>query len=689
MASYKDLNDYFDSRGVDATLRDKYGIVYIGGTEAASRLGFRSLPDTSVCAWMPGSGEYGHCLVISSNGFSDVTRQRYCPSGLHDAILLGGTDWGVAPERVVFTESYVKGVVAREVLGLPTIVLNGVAGASDRNHPSRVVKSLRNLPWKGRGVRAIILFDSLNQVREESAANVRRAREQLAAMLRIRYNADTSVAELPAPPLPAEDWGVDDFVAARGAEALRSLIQGAVQLEVDEIGAAIINFNERFAVVKDLARVVELSPPYRRMALSDFKLNYGNEKYTDAQGDRHPIVDPWINSTTRTTLDRVRFLPGQPSVVDNCLNMWSGLQITPDVKGIDEAEEMWAKVVREAVPDGAEWLLDALACLVQRPEARCGFYLYLYGDYGTGKGYTMLPIKRIFGEHNAHCSQMRAMDYCGRFNALKNIARLIVVDEVQEDMTNEDAAKMEAELKLDADPGQGYRPLEFKGRDVVTVDRNCLVTIISNLYTPPWTMQAGDRRAAMFEYSRHMAIYDEGNRPWGSKDNTFWKTRFQWMEAGGAAKVLAWLQARDISRFNPEEPPLLTKYKRDVTASKMGLEGFIQQVKLDPKSALVFAGADLSKHRYWTSELLLYIYHQGEHDYHPDIKAREIFGKKMRSAGYAGIRTTCRWYKVKSVVLFRLWGPEGEGDMGEEFKALVNEITPLMVNVNPRAGQKY
>lgn len=686
MASYKDLNEYFDTRGVDAGLRDKYGIVYIGGSEAAQRLGFRSLPDSSVCAWMPGSGDYGHCLVISSGSFSGIQRQRYCPTGLHDAILLPGTDWGVAPERVLFTESFVKGIIAREATGLPTIVLNGVAGASDRSHPSRVVKSLRNLPWKGRGVRAILLFDSLNQVREDPRTNVIRAREQVAAMLRIRYNADTLVAELPPPELPEEDWGVDDFVSKNGREPLVSLVQGAVPLEVDEIGAAIINFNERFAVVKDLARIVELSPPYRRMAVSDFKLNYGNEKYTDAEGDRHPIVDPWLNSTTRTTLDRVRFLPGQPSVVDNCLNMWSGFQVAPDERGVEEAEKMWAEVVREAVPDGAEWLLDALACMIQKPELRCGFYLYLYGDYGTGKGYTMMPIKRILGEHLGHCSQMRAMDYCGRFNAMKGTARLIVVDEVQEDMSSEDAAKMEAELKLDADPGQGYRPLEFKGRDIITVDRNCLVTILSNLYTPPWTMQAGDRRAAMFEYSRHMAVFDEGNRPWGTKNIDFWKERFKWVEAGGSSKVLAWLQARDIKSFNPEEPPILTKYKRDVTASKMGLEGFIQQIKLDPQGVLQFQGTDLSKHRYWTSELLLYLYHQGESEYTPDVKAREIFGKKMRSAGYAGIQTTCRWYKQKSVTLFRLWGGD-TGDKSVEFKALSDAITPLITSATSRSSK--
>lgn len=576
--------------------------------------------------------------------------------------------------------------MAKEVLGLPTIVLNGVAGASDRNHPSRIVKSLRNLPWKGRGVRAILLFDSLNQVREESATNVRRAREQLAAMLRIRYDADCLVAELPPPALPEEDWGVDDFVQARGADALKEIVSGATPLEVDEIGAAIINFNERFAVVKDLARVVELAPPYRRMVVSDFKLNYGNEKYTDASGDRHPIVDPWLNSSTRTTLDRVRFLPGKPSVVDNCLNMWSGFQVAPDERGIDEAESMWASVVREAVPDGAEWLLDAFASIVQHPENRCGFYLYLYGDYGTGKGYTMLPIKRIFGEHLGHCAQMRVMDYCGRFNALKAVARLIVVDEVQEDVSSEDSANMEAELKLDADPGQGYRPLEYKGRDIVTVDRNALVTILSNLYTPPWQIPAGDRRAAMFEYSRHMAIFDEGNRPWGTKDVKFWKEHFQWIDAGGAGKVLAWLMARDISKFNPEDPPPLSKYKKDVTAAKMGLDGFIQQVKLDPQSVLTYAGVDLSKYRYWTSELLLHVYHQGEQDYTPDVKAREVFGKKMRSAGYAGIRTTCRWYKVKDVTLFKLWGPDSENANGE-FKALVDAMNPMLVSVGARGGK--
>ena len=157
MASFKDVTDYLEQRGITEQLRTKYRLELIGGTEAAFRLGFKGFPDSTVACWMPGQGKYGHCVVIQGGTFTDPTRRRYCPSGLHDAILLSGYNWDIPPERVVFTESYVKGIIAAEKLGLPVIVLNGVSGFADRNHSSRVAKSLRNLPWRNRGVNAIIL----------------------------------------------------------------------------------------------------------------------------------------------------------------------------------------------------------------------------------------------------------------------------------------------------------------------------------------------------------------------------------------------------------------------------------------------------------------------------------------------------------------------------------------------------
>lgn len=683
MASFQHLTEYLEQRGITEQLRTKYRLELIGGTEAAFRLGFKGFPDETVACWFPGAERYGHCVVISGGNFTPPTRKRYCTSGLHDVILLPGYDWNIPPERVVFTESYIKGIIAAEVLKLPTIVCNGVSGFADRKHSSRLAKSLRNLPWRNRGVRAYILFDSLHATREDSATAVRAARESLAAQLRIRYNAEPYVIELPSDPQGAS-WGVDDYVASGGKlEAIEP-----TPLDVDEIGAAVINFNERFAVVKDLARIVELAPPFRRMNQADFRLNYGNEKYADANGDRHTIVDVWLNASSRTTLDRVRFLPGKPTVVDNQLNMWAGFAVEPDFSGIDEAEEMWASVVKEAVPRGGEWLLDAWAKLMQSPDRRCGFYIYLYGDFGTGKGYTVSAIKGILGGDYGHAPTIRTMDYCGRFNAPKAIARVLVVDEVQEEMDSDAKSRMEAELKLDSDPAQSTRPLEFKGRDIIQVDRNALVIVLSNVYNPPWPIEAGDRRAAMLQYSQHMAIYHEENRPWGTKSVDWWRERFDWLnKKNGYAKVLAYLLEREVSKFDVEAPPPLTEYKRDVTLSKMGISGFIQQLRLEPKTILSYGGVDLGEYRYWNTELLLRLFHAGEEHYSPDRKEKERFGKLMSGAGFRGVRTTCRWYHTPNQVLWCLWGPDGTPS--DEFKALVQKIAPVLSDTGATRGAKY
>ncbi|MFO0847300.1 MAG: phage/plasmid primase, P4 family [Gemmataceae bacterium] len=148
----------------------------------------------------------------------------YVPPGTRAALADPAAD-------LLMTEGTKKGAKADQD-GFPCLALVGVDGwsaprradASGKKIGRRqLMPDLAAVPWAGR--RVYVVFDS------DAAANpnVRRAERALAAAL-AAAGADVRVVRLPAGPAGAK-VGLDDLLAAHGADALRSLLASAVPID--------------------------------------------------------------------------------------------------------------------------------------------------------------------------------------------------------------------------------------------------------------------------------------------------------------------------------------------------------------------------------------------------------------------------------------------------------------------------
>lgn len=673
MSSLQHIHKYFADRTVTTQDLDRFGITIVPPSEGAEALGLLFPPKgATLCALLPGNegSRYYHSIwqIGGTGGFaprpvSFVKLTSKSTTAPNDVVMLPGYDWAFPPQRVLIAESYVKGIVLSR-LGYPVIVLNGVAGYS---RAGGIVPRLLQLPWEGSDTQVVVCFDSINVVNADSARNVGHAKRTVAGIFHRHYELLTFDLALPPPTDGREDWGVDDYVVANGLEALRTLVDAAQPLEVNELAMAIDEYNQRYAFIADLAKIATTQPPFRVYSKEDFYFWRGKDKVQVPSNRRTPdgavimeakqIPKLWAEDRRRLDLDRLVFRPGEERFVDSNLNVWAGLAVEPDYDGADEAEDYFAALVREAIPDGAEWLLDAMASLVQHPERRTGWYLYFKGEKGTGKGYVTGLIKAIFGGDRAHAPSLTLENYCNKFNIVKASARVLLIDEMPSPMPKDFAGMFEAELKLDADPNARTRPVEGKGRNLSYMDRNCTVVISSN-FMPEWPIEWGDRRAACLQFRDEMCILDT-MRPWGTKDYAWWERRFKWRdEQNGVAKTLAWLMERDISRFDPEAAPLTTQLKQQIVGFNAGdFRGFLQNLKSNGCEYLEYMGEDLSKFRYATAEQLAVIYHAGE-EAHIDKRRLAGYGRALHALGFEA--KLCKPVvngKQIEVRAWKLWGP--------------------------------
>lgn len=329
-----------------------------------------------------------------------------------------------------------------------------------------------------------------------------------------------------------------------------------------------------------------------------------------------PRGQHWFGYEDRRALDRVSFMPGEPQIANNSLNLWKGFALEPsDAPGaIERAQKYWADVVLEALPDGAEHLFDICAVRVQQPARTITRYVFLHGRPGLGKTFIVLPMVSIYGQSGGHYVGLTEENFINKFNAALALAHLAVIHECSVGLDNMQGKNFEARLKFESDAAQKTRPLEKKGQDMIDIERNLLLWMNSN-YDPAFPVPIGDRRGLFLKISSHMAVLNPG-QSLGTKPLAWWAARWAWMNSDGPREVLAWLLARDICKADFDGPAPMTKYKRELLReTATGYAGFLDQLQLDTTSFLIERGMpkeEAEKIIYATSNQLLKLYHSDD-----------------------------------------------------------------------------
>jgi hypothetical protein len=711
---FKVAYEYFAKRGITPQHLQQVGAVFGTGGETCDRLQlhqkskFRSW---SVGVYLPGWRKdntinplWGHGIFFTDDGFLGVLRDRRCPpKEVHpnDCVWLPGS-WGTYDDldrgdTVVICESYVKAMVVSLIIGLPAIALNGVQGWSRGS--STMIEGLRDPIWREKALRGVIMFDSLNRVNAKSRSDVVRAENMIAGLMRSAHMTgnqqmrEICLARLPDPTDPEwEDWGVDDFVVANGADVARQLIRDAPEHNVNQIQAANAEYNARYIYMRQAGRICDLRSPWIFYTKQGFLDNEAGANIlvpaVNSQGrattQEVNLGKSWFKSPDRSVGEQMRFRPGEPKFLPVTppfehpdLNLWNGPVVEPstDPDFMKRVEEYYLSTLLEVFPEGGEYLLQVLCHTLQKPEVRLSIYVTLLGEKGTGKNFVLYPLVHALGGDTGHAPEMTPDRYCNKFNKAKVAARVIIVNELPKVMDKELAAEFEAELKRDADANELYRPVELKGKDSTYIER-CALALITTNYDPAWPIEYGERRCLALRSNAAMAQHDAVARPWGTKDATYWSARWKWLHTTGPADFLAFALQYDLSKFDVGAPPPVTsELQRLMEKGEKGYRGFLISLKRNADRLFTEWGLPLTI-THLSAEHLLRLYKtfinreatvSGEATKTMGKDASSVFGVNPIEACFLPEKATRRVTKAMHHVRGPKWGNEPNSKLGAQY----------------------
>lgn len=265
-------------------------------------------------------------------------------------------------------------------------------------------------------------------------------------------------------------------------------------------------------------------------------------------------VDMWLSDERKKTTE---YVPGMDPRLptgfhDGVVNLYR--PFTPI--DTDTKPDTFLRFVQHVAPEDSEWLLDWIACKVQRPWERLTAVVSYTPTFGTGRNSLMHIIRLMLGEEN--CAAMSAArlfgDGASSFNShLLNL--MVTVGEVEEGATEDHGLSRAIYNKLKelVDPNEGWFTLERKGIDGQRA-RTFMSLFIATNAGRGLPLEKGERRFSVIRGNdqRLPASFE----PWLTRvrdDN----------DPDELSAIHAFLMKRDISHFRPNMARE-TKAKQDM-----------------------------------------------------------------------------------------------------------------------------
>jgi hypothetical protein len=243
----------------------------------------------------------------------------------------------------------------------------------------------------------------------------------------------------------------------------------------------------------------------------------------------------------------VTYRPGGAALVREgrgwCLNLWVDDGLKPAPGPIEDLDVLPFLALAEALyPDPVlrGLVLDWLAWVAQHPGKKPAFGLVLGGHQGIGKDSLLLPLARLLGASNVRHITMQ--DVLGGQTWYLARTRLLVVQEVHS------FARVEV--------ADRFKPLLASLPDTVVVNVKFVPQYeVPNLVACVMMTNRVDALAIDRDDRRHFVAWSERPDPnqmdaraRAALDDAF-RELHAWYEAGGHARVGAWLLARDVAAF--------------------------------------------------------------------------------------------------------------------------------------------
>ena len=519
------------------------------------------------------TGEGRFRALWDGNFNADTAKaQRYCsPAGSTPQVYFPKhTDWkrhlAATDNEIVITEGELKAACACKH-ALPTVGLSGVYSFRDKT--GALLPALRAISWHCRSV--TIAFDS------DAATNVQvQAAEIKLAHELLKLGAYVRRVRLPA--LTQGKTGLDDYIVAKGIDALKALIKN--QSEGFPEAAALFALNEEVVLVRDYG-VVERATGKRMTVKNFIEVDYATRTYTTKVETvkttrivEHSAPKEWIKWPARYELRGAIYRPCAPDVkafeeIDGMYNTWRGWGCQPAPGSVEPWTELLDHMFAGKPPAERQWFERWLAYPLQYAGAKLYSAALLWGaNTGTGKsliGYTMF---KIYGNNSVEINER---ELHSGFNEWAVNRQFVMSDE----LTSGGASK-----KTTAD----YM------KSMITRERYT----INKKYLP--TYEADDRINYYLTSNHCDAAYlEDKDRRYFIEEITsepltppFRERYVAWLNGAGPAALFYHLLHLDMGGFNPKSAALATEDKREMTANvRSPLNAWVLKLLHAPDEALL------------------------------------------------------------------------------------------------------
>ena len=410
----------------------------------------------------------------------------------------------------------------------------------------------------------------------------------------------------------AGTWGIDDFIAFKGDEALTEWVSDDNEKEIEstELQKHFDELNEQYTVCRYPGCIIDQNTGtmYKH---GEFAGLIEAPRIVFTEGDKPkpmPVAKLWIQSPERTMVENVVYKPGSPRLVDESYNQW----LDDGVESREGDISPFLKVYENAIPSDLErkLLFQSMAFMLQNRGVKLDkTFLFIGAQMGTGKSLLVQTLGKCVGRRNF--SSIGTEDFTSDFNSSFVAKEVILLDDMYRLPRN-------AMAKLQRYVTDKTIMVNPKGIQQYEVDNRAVYFMTSNEFMV-LPMSGNDRRVltVSFDPTKH---YPQGDK--------WWTEYLDWLDHGGYGIVRHWLETLDLSDFNPNYMPPMTATKQKVIdASKGEDELWARDLRQDPDLIL----GKNKRTCYTPKELWMLYTGSGEEPSQADLRK---FGTALTNAGF-------------------------------------------------------
>lgn len=250
----------------------------------------------------------------------------------------------------------------------------------------------------------------------------------------------------------------------------------------------------------------------------------------------------------------VGFYPRPEKCPSDVYNLFTGWGVMPHHGDVSPYLEHLEKVICSGNQAAYEYLVGWLAHLVQKPDEKPSVAIVLKAIPGTGKGSMVKPLLQIMGQYGVQVNG--AGQIAGKFNATMANKLMVFADEVTVNNSRE-ADRLKGIISEDT------INLERKGIDPEPMPNFSRLIFASN--------SEQVLRASVRE--RRYLVLEPA--PEHAQEKNYFDRLHNWINADGAAHLMAYLQQVDISRFDPRRAPMTTGLVKEIVSNLPPAESYI------------------------------------------------------------------------------------------------------------------